>query len=235
MNVLKINHLRIQYGEKVAVEDLSFHVEAGEIYGVLGPNGAGKTSTLEGILGLRKLQGGQARIFGLDPVASRSEVFAQVGVQFQASFFHSFIRVDEICGLTCSLYPSTLSWRVLLARFGLADKERQFVKDLSGGERQKLSVLLALLHRPKLVFLDELTTGLDPVARREVWQLLRSLRDDGLTVVLTSHYMDEVESLCDRLLVMNAGRVIQQGRVQQLVAESGQQSLEAAYLNWLAA
>ena len=151
------------------------------------------------------------RILGQDPVKHRRDLFRNIGVQFQGSAYQREIRVDELCEETECLYKNPLDWRELLKRFGIIHKEKSMVKDLSGGERQRLFVALALIPRPKLVFLDELTTGLDTRARREVWKILKGLKEEGLTIILTSHFMDEVEILCDRIIILRKGKTVFQG------------------------
>jgi len=233
--ILVIDSLSKCYGEKRAVDNVSITVQPGEIFGLLGPNGAGKSTTIECVLGTLKKDSGSASILGLDPIRQRKQLFNQVGVQFQASHYHGFIKVKELCELTASLYSNVQSWRSLLEQFELTDKTNQFVADLSGGERQKLTLALTLIPKPKIVFLDELTTGLDPHARREVWQLLKDQQKQGLTIFLTSHYMDEVEILCDRIAVIQGGKLVQQGTVSDLIVASGHERLEDAYLQWVAA
>ncbi|HOT62445.1 MAG TPA: ABC transporter ATP-binding protein [Treponemataceae bacterium] len=218
------------YGRVRALDGVDLAVKRGEIFGLLGHNGAGKSTTVECVLGVKDRDAGTARVLGLDPVRDRRELFSRVGVQFQSTGYQDRIRVAEVCEATAVLYPRSRDWRELLDRFRLAGKARVEVKDLSGGERQKLSVLLALIPDPELVFLDELTTGLDPQARREVWSLIVALRDEGRTVVLTSHYMDEVERLCDRVAVMRRGRVVARGTPEELVAAGGGSNLEDAFI-----
>ncbi|HEY8474214.1 MAG TPA: ABC transporter ATP-binding protein [Natronosporangium sp.] len=216
---VEVSGLTVRYGDLVAVDQVDLTVGAGEIVGIIGPNGAGKTSLLECIEGLRPAAAGQVRVDGFDPVADRSRMTAIAGVQLQAGAYPPRVRVGEICRLFAGFYPGGEDYRDLLGEYGLAAAERKPVTALSGGQRQRLSLVLALLGRPRIVFLDELTTGLDPEARRTVWEGLRRRNDDGLTVLLTSHHMDEVEYLCDRVAVMVAGRFVAEGSVGGLVAE----------------
>lgn len=233
--ILEVDHLKKHYREKKAVQDISFQVEEGEVFGLLGPNGAGKSTTIECILGTKKSTEGQITLLGsVNPSpASKAygELIEKIGVQFQKNFFPDRIRVGEMCQMISALYKDPLPYETYLKLFGLEDKVNQDVSSLSGGEQQKLSLILAILHRPKLVFLDELTTGLDPEARREVWAILKSLQKEGLTIVLTSHYMDEVTNLCDRIMVIKEGGMVFSGTIQDALRWTGKDNLEDAYLN----
>lgn len=227
---LLVQGLSKSYGSLTAVNHLSFEVKKGEIFGLLGHNGAGKTTSIECILGVKKADRGAALIFGKDPGKERRHVFGKVGVQFQQTNYQDKIRVDEICQVTACLYQKPADWEELLDAFGLTEMKRRMVADLSGGERQRLSVLLALIPEPELVFLDELTTGLDAKARRDVWKYLEGLKQQGLTILLTSHYMDEVSVLCDRICILRKGEAVFQGTVAEAVAGSPCDHLEEAYL-----
>lgn len=231
--VIKINNLTKTYGNLTAVDHLDIVVEQGEIFGLLGPNGAGKSTTIECMLGIKKRNKGSVEILGMEPSTSNKKIYEQIGVQFQASHYPDKIKVWEMCELVSSLYSKSIDWKQIIKKFGLEDKTNQLVSDLSGGERQKLSVILALLHKPKVVFLDELTTGLDPVARREVWSFLKTLKEQGLTIFLTSHYMDEVHFLCDRVSIINHGKVIITGTPDSIIKHSNKSNLEEAYLELL--
>ncbi len=230
MNAIDVNNIIKSYGSQIVVDNLTFHVEKGEVFGLLGANGAGKSSTIECILGTKKMDSGKVRILGMDPKKGRTTVFEKVGVQFQESKYQEQIKVNELCENTSVLYRNTRDYKKLLDRFGLADKQTAFVKDLSGGECQRLFIVLALIPNPELVFLDELTTGLDARARRDVWKLLEQLKQQGLSILLTSHYMDEVEALCDRILILKKGKTVFEGTTEQAKAESGKESFEEAYL-----
>lgn len=230
---LKVRNLCKSYGPKKAVHSLNLSVERGEIFGLLGANGAGKSTAIECMLGTKKPDCGEVSILGMNPYTQRKELFEKVGVQFQEPRYQDKITVSEICQVTCSLYRLPLSYDELLINFGLHDKQKQLVAELSGGERQRLFVVLALIPNPDLVFLDELTTGLDAKARRDVWKHLERLKSKGLTVVLTSHYMDEVEVLCDRISILNCGETVFTGTVSQAIENSPYDTLEDAYL-WYA-
>ena len=231
--MLEVKGLTKKYGQLAAVDNLSISLDQGEIFGLLGPNGAGKSTTIECILGTRSFDAGHVSLLGRNPVSDRKRLFKQVGVQFQSSHYPDRIKVKEMCELTASLYKETFNWKALLAQFSLQDKMEQMVSSLSGGECQKLSVVLALIHKPSIVFLDELTTGLDPKARRDVWKHMKSLRDQGLTIFLTSHYMDEVTHLCDRISIINHGKEIITGTPEFVVNASGKSNLEEAYLYFI--
>lgn len=231
--VIVVSDLTKNYGQLKAVDKLNLKIKAGEIFGLLGPNGAGKTTTIECILGTKKRNDGIVEILNMDPISDRKKLFEKVGVQFQDSYYPDRIKVKEICELVSSLYSKTIDWKSMLIKFNLEDKVNQLVSSLSGGERQKLSVILALLHKPKIVFLDELTTGLDPLARREVWSFLKSLKEQEITIFLTSHYMDEVHFLCDRVSIIDKGKEILTGTPEQVIKKSGKNNLEDAYLSFI--
>lgn len=231
--VIVVSDLTKNYGQLKAVDKLNLKIKAGEIFGLLGPNGAGKTTTIECILGTKKRNDGIVEILNMDPISDRKKLFERVGVQFQDSYYPDRIKVKEICELVSSLYSKTIDWKSMLIKFNLEDKVNQLVSSLSGGERQKLSVILALLHKPKIVFLDELTTGLDPLARREVWSFLKSLKEQEITIFLTSHYMDEVHFLCDRVSIIDKGKEILTGTPEQVIKKSGKNNLEDAYLSFI--
>lgn len=230
MDAVVVNGLTKSYGCQTAVDSLSFRVGQGEVFGLLGANGAGKSTTIECILGTRKPDSGEVRILGMDPRKDRTVIFEKVGVQFQEPEYQDLIKVEELCENTAVLYRSVKDYHELLEKFGLSDKRGAFVKELSGGERQRLFIVLALIPAPELVFLDELTTGLDARARRDVWKTLEGLKQQGLSILLTSHYMDEVEALCDRILILKKGRTVFTGTPEQAKAESEKPTLEDAYL-----
>lgn len=230
---LIVHGLTKRYGSQIAVNNFSVSVEKGEIFGLLGANGAGKSTTLECILGTKRMDAGTVEILGLNPITDRKKLYQRVGVQFQQTNYQDKITVREACEVVYSLYESATDWNELLRMFGLANKKKQLVNELSGGERQRLSVLLALIPNPELVFLDELTTGLDSKARRDVWKYLELLKKQGLTIILTSHYMDEVQALCDRACILKHGSTVILDTIANLIQNSPYNSLEEAYL-WYA-
>lgn len=233
MSVLKIENLKKSYGSLQALKGISIEVKKGEIYGILGPNGAGKSTALECSLGVRKKDHGSVQVLGLDPVSDRKELFSKVGVQFQDSSYQTGIKVGELCRSIACLFNPEPDWRSLLNEFGLMEKIQTPVASCSGGERQRLSILLACMHGPELLFLDELTTGLDPLARRDVWKQIIQLNKSGTTVILTSHYMDEVETLCNRASLIQEGEVIAEGGIDELTLLGKGTNLEEAYINLL--
>jgi ABC-2 type transport system ATP-binding protein len=206
--VIEVRNLHKAYGDTVAVDDVSLTVRDGEIFGILGPNGAGKTTTVECIEGLRTADRGEISVLGLDPRRDRAELTQQLGVQLQDSQLPDRLRVAEALDLYSSFYRRPADWRELMEVLGLADKATTSFKKLSGGQRQRLSIALALVGNPRVAVLDELTTGLDPQARRDTWELIEGVRDRGVTIVLVSHFMEEAERLCDRVALIDAGRVV---------------------------
>ena len=225
-----VQGLTKSYGGRRAVDRLSFSVPDGTVFGLLGANGAGKSTTIECILGTKQADAGTVRLLGQEPNKRRRALFERVGVQFQEGDYQREIRVSELCEETASLYRNPADWRALCAQFGIGDKARVPVKSLSGGERQRLFIVLALIPQPKLVFLDELTTGLDAKARRGVWKTLESLKKRGLTIFLTSHFMDEVEALCDEICILKKGAPVFRGTVEQAKKQCCCERFEDAYL-----
>ncbi|MFS0703870.1 ABC transporter ATP-binding protein [Cellulomonas sp. 179-A 9B4 NHS] len=216
--VIQADHLRKTYGSTVAVADVSLTVERGEIYGVLGRNGAGKTTTVEMIAGLRRPDAGTVRVLGLDPTRDAVALHERVGLQLQESALPDRLRVREALDLYASFYADPADPADLLDLLGLTAKAQTAFKDLSGGQKQRLSVALALVGRPQLAILDELTTGLDPHARRETWAVVEAIRDSGVTIVLVTHLMEEAERLCDRIALIASGRVSAVGTPEEIVA-----------------
>ncbi|WP_086820726.1 ABC transporter ATP-binding protein [Allokutzneria sp. NRRL B-24872] len=208
MPVIEVTNLHKRYPGKIAVHDVSFSVDEGEIFGILGPNGAGKTTTVESVIGLRKPDGGTISVLGMDPVRDRDQVRTRVGVQLQQSELPERMRVREALALYSSFYPDPLDWRELADQLGIADKLGTEFRKLSGGQKQRLSIALALVGNPEVAVLDELTTGLDPQARRDTWEVVQRVRDRGVTVLLVTHFMEEAEFLCDRLSLIDDGRVV---------------------------
>ena len=227
---VSVRNLTKSFSGRRVVDDLSFDVQKGEVFALLGHNGAGKSTTIDLILGLKTPDGGSAKILGMDAAQNRKQVFERVGVQLQHTQYQTNITVEEACIEYASLYADPADYPKLLEQFGLGTLRKNFVSKLSGGERQKLSVVLALIGKPEIVFLDELTTGLDVVARREVWRTLKQLESQGLTIFLTTHYMEEAEALCDRVCIIRSGKKVAEGTINEVVAASGRSSLEEAYL-----
>lgn len=227
---IKVEQLSKSYGNLLAVDKISLSVKCGTVYGLLGANGAGKSTTIECILGTKKADGGTVSVLGFNPQKDRHRLFQNVGVQFQESDYQPEIKVSELCEETVCLYKAPADWRKLCEQFGIGSKIDHAVKNLSGGERQRLFIVLALIPNPELVFLDELTTGLDTKARRDVWKILSELKDKGLTIFLTSHFMDEVEALCDEICILKKGKVAFYGTVEQAKKASGCEKFEDAYL-----
>jgi ABC-2 type transport system ATP-binding protein len=221
---LEVTDLRKAYGKKTAVDGLSLRVAEGEIFGILGPNGAGKTTTVECAEGLRRPDGGSVRVFGIDPYTDRAAARRIVGAQLQETQLPDKLTVAEAVSLYASFYPEPADTEALIGRLGLTEKRNTRYKNLSGGQKQRVSIALALVGRPRLVVFDELTTGLDPAARRESWQLVRELRDDGVTVLLVTHYADEAERLCDRVALIQAGRLTVCGRPDDLIGRASRTS-----------
>ncbi len=207
-NVISVNNLHKRYGDKHAVDGVSFDVRRGEIFGVLGPNGAGKTTTVEIITGLRVADAGVVQVLGLDPRADRDRLHQLVGVQLQESELHPKMTVAEAIEMFSAFYPNPADGKSLARELGLGEKLTTQYRHLSGGQKQRLAIALALIGNPKVALLDELTTGLDPQARREVWGLIEGVRDSGVTIVLVTHFMDEAERLCDRIAVIDRGKVV---------------------------
>lgn len=230
MNVLQVEHMMKNYGDRCVVHDVCMTIEEGECFGLIGHNGAGKSTTLECILQVKKADKGTIYMLGKEIHKKDKELFQHIGVQFQESGYPDKMKVKEVCNLTATMYTKALDWKELLKQFHLEKFENSFINELSGGERQRLSVLLAMLPDPKLLFLDELTTGLDAQARRELWGYILDYKKKGNGVLLTSHYMDEVEKLCDRIGIMKAGVMVFCGSVEEAKRQSGCSTLEDAYL-----
>ncbi|WP_214411440.1 ABC transporter ATP-binding protein [Sphaerisporangium fuscum] len=221
MEIIEIGNLRKLYGAQVAVDDVSFSAHEGEIFGVVGRNGAGKTTTVECLSGLRTPDAGTVRVTGLDPGRDRAEVRRRVGVQLQDCLLPDKLRAGEALELYASFYDKPADWRRLLEEVGLgAKRETPFAK-LSGGQRQRLSIALALVGGPRVAILDELTTGLDPQARRDTWDLIEQVKARGVTIVLVTHFMEEAERLCDRIAVIDRGRVAAVDTPAGLIARAG--------------
>lgn len=228
--VINVKGLSKSYGRIRAVDDVSLSVPRGTVFGLLGANGAGKSTTIECILGTKQADQGEISILGRNPLTERKQLFEKVGVQFQETHYQEKITVAELCEVTASLYRDAAKPEVLLKQFGIGEKGTSPVSELSGGQRQRLFIVLALLPNPEVVFLDELTTGLDAKARREVWKILLGLKKKGLTIFLTSHFMDEVDVLCDQICILKKGTIVFYGTVAEALAASSCGKLEDAYL-----
>lgn len=231
-HAISVTDLTKSYHGKTVLNGLNLSVKSGTVFGLLGANGAGKSTTIECILGTKQADRGTVSVLGCDPKKNRRTLFQHIGVQFQEGDYQPEIKVFELCEETACLYSNPADWRQLCHQFGIGDKTANLVKSLSGGERQRLFIVLALIPNPQLVFLDELTTGLDAKARREVWKILSDLKAQGLTLLITSHFMDEVETLCDEICILKKGNVVFYGTVEEAKSKSGCAKFEDAYLNY---
>ncbi|WP_327585106.1 ABC transporter ATP-binding protein [Nonomuraea sp. NBC_00507] len=229
MTVIEIDGLRKNYQGRTTLDGLSLTVERGEIFGIAGPNGAGKTTVVECASGLRRPDGGTLRVLGLDPQTDRRQLLQRIGAQLQEAALPDAIKVGEALRMYAALYDKPADWRALMDEWGLTDKKRSSFASLSGGWKQRLFIALALVGNPEVVFLDELTTGLDPSARRSTWGLIREMRERGVTVVLVTHFMDEAEALCDRMAIIGQGRVVAEGTPRELIKQGQSDSLDEAY------
>ena len=216
--VIEVSNLRKAYGSLLAVDGVTFSVDEGEIFGLLGPNGAGKTTTMECVEGVRQPDSGEIRVLGRDPRHRSTELLNRIGVQLQEAQLQKRIKVWEAVDLWTTLFPDTVDGDKLLGELGLTEKRNARFMNLSGGQKQRLFIALALINDPEVVFLDELTTGLDPQARRAIWELVQGIKERGKTVFLTTHLMEEAERLCDRVAVIEHGRLIELGSAAELVA-----------------
>ena len=230
-DVISVKNLRKYYDSVKAVDGISFQVQAGEIFGMVGPNGSGKTTTIESIEGLRKPDDGVVSVLGLDPWGDADALRERIGIQLQSSNLPNRMRVCEAMDLFASFYQHSNDWQSLIEELGLADKRRSYYSQLSGGQKQRLFVALALINQPEIVFLDELTTGLDPQARHATWDLVRKIRARGTTVFLTTHFMDEAENLCDRVAILDHGRVIALDTPAKLVSQLGMDMRISFHIN----
>ena len=224
-SVIEVFGLRKTYGDVVAVDNVSFEIQEGEIFGMVGPNGAGKTTTIECIEGLRQPDSGRVRLLGEDPLEARYEIAERIGVQLQESALPARLRVGEAMSLFGSFYSRQADAMELLELLGLVDKRSTAFSKLSGGQKQRLFIALALVNQPEVVFFDELTTGLDPQARRAMWDLVRRIRADGRTVFLTTHFMEEAERLCDRVAILDHGQIVDLDTPEALIRSLGVEKL----------
>lgn len=216
--VIEVTNLRKQYGATTAVDGISFTVQPGEIFAIVGPNGAGKTTTVESVMGLRRPDSGHIRVLELDPQHNEAALRQRIGVQLQQAALPERIKVWEALDLFASFYAHTVDWEHLLQEWGLAEKRNALFGKLSGGQKQRLFICLALLNDPEVVFLDELTTGLDPQARHATWDAVRAIRERGKTVVLVTHFMEEAQELADRVAIIDNGRLVALDTPQKLIA-----------------
>jgi ABC-2 type transport system ATP-binding protein len=217
MNIIVVENLVKKYKSLTAVNQISFSVKAGSIFGLLGPNGAGKTTTVECIIGLMKFDEGFVEILSLNPITDNKKLYKEIGVQLQETSYQDKIKVKELCELFTIMYEKPLDYHRLLEQFGLIDKTNTNVNQLSGGERQKIAIILALIANPQVIILDELTTGLDPKSRREMWECIKNLKREGRTVFMTTHYMEEAAYLCDQIGIMNKGKLIAIDSVEGII------------------
>lgn len=233
--IITVRDLTKRYGDTTVVKGINFQVEEGEIFGILGPNGAGKTTTLEMIEALRPIDGGMAEIDGIDVAKYPKKIKDIIGIQLQSTNFYDKLTLREQLTMFASLYGAKIDADALLAKVQLTEKAKSYVEQLSGGQKQRFAIASTLVNNPKVLFLDEPTTGLDPQARRNLWDLIKEIRNEGITIVLTTHYMDEAELLCDRLAIMDAGEIITidtpKNLVKQLLARGFKKKQEVAQAN----
>jgi ABC-2 type transport system ATP-binding protein len=223
-SVIEVNGLVKQYPGVRAVDGISFSIQPGEVFGMLGPNGAGKTTTIECIEGLRQADQGQIRVLGLDPRADGYQLREQIGIQFQSAALPDRIRVWEALDLFASFYKKSVDYRQLLVKMGLEEKRNAFLSKLSGGQKQRVFIALAMINDPQILFLDELTTGLDPQSRRAMWDMVRDIQAQGKTIFLTTHFMEEAERLCDRVAIVDHGKIVALDTPQHLVDGLGEEN-----------
>lgn len=228
--VIKVKNLKKSYNNVSVIKNLNISINKGEIFGLLGENGTGKSTTIECILGIKKVDSGDISILNMNPIKERKKLFQYVGVQFQESNYQDKITVEELCEETKSLYKISSDYHEILDKLEILNKIKSPVNELSGGEKQRLFVVLSLIPNPKIVFLDEITTGLDTKARRKIWEYLLYLKKKGTTIFLTSHFMDEAEVLCDRIGILKDGEFIFYGTVCEAIKTSCSENLESAYL-----
>lgn len=221
MSVIKVHNLTKRFGDLIAVDHVSFEVEEGSIFGLLGPNGAGKTTTIECMIGLKKADAGSIKILDMDVLKVGKDLYKEIGVQLQETSYQDKIKVSELCGLFEAMYDAPLDYRPLLDKFGIGEKVNAYINNLSGGQKQKVAIILALISNPKVIFLDELTTGLDPKARREMWDHVKQLKAEGRTVFMTTHYMEEAAFLCDKIGIIDSGKIIVIDDVEGVINHAG--------------
>lgn len=218
--VIQVNNLVKKYGKLTAVNNISFDVQKGEIFGLLGENGAGKTTTLEIIEGLRKATSGEVKVLGMDTKKNIREIKKRIGVQLQSSAYYNFLKLDEILKLFAGFYNKKVDTAKLFEMVGLKEKANHYVNSLSGGQKQRFSIIASLINDPEIVFLDEPTTGLDPIGRRNTWEIISKIKEGGKTIILTTHYMEEAEKLCDRVAIMEKGKMVAINTPKRLIAKT---------------
>jgi ABC-2 type transport system ATP-binding protein len=228
MNAVSVKNLTVKYGNFTAVDHISFEVKQGEIFGIIGPNGAGKTSTLECIEGFRPHKDGYIKIFDEDS-RHHAKLYSRMGIQLQETKFQDNIKVKELLSLYASFYKAPADGNELLSYFDLSEKKEAFVKKLSGGQKQKLSIILALIGNPDILILDEISTGLDPQARVQIWQVIKDLNKNGKTILLTTHFMEEAEQLCDRVCLLVGGKIKAEGTLDEIISQAGLEIKITAY------
>jgi len=219
-SVIEVENLTKKYGKLIAVNNISFQVQKNEVFGLLGENGAGKTTTLEMIEGLRKPTAGEIKVLGLDVSSNIQKIKEKIGVQLQSSAYYDNLKLREILELFGSFYQKRIDFNQLFEMVGLENKTDQYVRNLSGGQKQRFSIIASLINDPEIVFLDEPTTGLDPLARRHTWDIISKIKKQGKTIVLTTHYMEEAEILCDRVAIMDRGKIIAMDRTHKLIEKT---------------
>ncbi len=222
--VIEVKNLVKRYSEILAVDNISFTIHSGEIFGMLGPNGAGKTTAIECIEGMRKPDQGQIRVMGMDPHADGYRLREQIGIQFQSAALPDRIKVWEAMDLFASFYQHSVDYELLLVKMGLEEKRNAFISKLSGGQKQRMFIALAMVNDPQILFLDELTTGLDPQSRRAMWDQVQEIQAQGKTIFLTTHFMEEAERLCDRVAIVDHGKIVALDTPQHLVDGLGEEN-----------
>lgn len=228
--ILRVDLLSKSYGNAKVLDNFNFRMKKGEVIGILGENGAGKSTAIECMLGIQRYDTGLIRFFGLDLQANKKNIYQRIGVQFQNSHYQDKIRVNELCEITACLYDKPMDWKILLEDFNLDNLQKAYTSNLSSGECQRLSIVLALIPNPDIVFLDELTTALDTRNRNEVIKYILKLKESGLSIILVSHFMDEVILLCDEVYILKKGITVINGSIQHIIKESGKDNFEEAYL-----
>lgn len=228
--IVKVEHLSVKYKDFTAVSDVSLSIKENEVFGIIGANGAGKTSLIESIEGLRVPSAGKISVLGMEPHKERTALYEKVGVQLQETSYPDNAKVQDVCELFSSFYENPIPYEDLLKEIGISDIKKKRVNKLSGGQKQRLSIVLSLLPNPKIVFWDELTTGLDPIARHNLYERILQYKKKNLTIVLITHFMEEVEKLCDRIAVMKSGKILAVGTPSQIVQSFNVDNLDELFV-----